>query len=420
MQLSFHNILIYLLSFIGLFTSIVYFLTIFSPNKKKYEPDPNYRPKVSIIVPIWNEGSAQGERLRKTINSLLNCTYPKDKLEIIIVNDGSTDNSLEIAKSYEVLGVKVLSRNKSQGKTKAINLGLKYATGELIAGLDADSFIEPDVLDKLVPCFKDKNVMGAIPSIKIWKPKRFLQKVQSQEFLSAVFIRHLQSELGAIPLAPGAFTLVRKSFIDKHGLLSSKTMVEDLELSLRIQSKNYLIENVIDANVYTSGVKTFKIFVNQRIRWFYGFLIQLKRYKHLFSKKYGNLGVFILPVSVIFVFLTVFVFFYSMIMIIYNSIKWIREIYLVGFQPTNLFEFNRDLFLIRIDNTTILPVLLLIVAFSFMLYIKAVSKERQGITLPFISFISSYWFLGSLCWILAIYYYIRKKKVKWGPNYFSS
>lgn len=419
MYITFHTVVIYVLSFFGLFTSIVYFLTIKSPDRKKYVLDDKFRPKVSIIIPIWNEGSTQGGRLKKTVDSLLNCDYPKNKLEIIIVNDGSTDDSLKLAKEYEQFGVKVLSNKVSQGKTIAINEGLKYATGELVAGLDADSFIEADVLNKLVPCFKDPQVMGAIPSIKIWKPKTFLQKVQFHEFLSAVFIRHLQSELGAIPLAPGAFTLVRRKFVEEHGLLNARTMVEDLELSLRIQSHNYLIENVIDANVYTSGVVGLKAFVNQRLRWFYGFLIQIKRYKHLFSKDYGNLGVFILPTAVTFVFLTIALFFYAIIMLVYNAIHWIRGLYLIGFQIPN-FKYDFDLFFISVSNTTIIPVILVIVALVFVYYIKRISGEKQNILVPFITFTFAYWLLGSFCWVLALYYYIRKKKVKWGPNYFSS
>jgi cellulose synthase/poly-beta-1,6-N-acetylglucosamine synthase-like glycosyltransferase len=419
-MLTLHTIIILILCFLGLFMSTVYFLTFFSPKKKKYYLDLNYTPLVSIIVPIWNEGSAQGERLKKTINSLLECDYPKDKLDIIIVNDGSTDNSLELAKEYEKDGIRVFSNEISQGKTNAINKGMKYAKGEFVAGLDADSFIEKDVIIKLVQCFKDPNVMGAIPSIKIYKPKTILQMIQSQEFLSAVFVRHVQSELGAIPLAPGAFTMIRKTFIDKYGSLNPHTMVEDLEMSMRIQSENYLIENIVDANVYTSGVKTLKAFINQRIRWFYGFIIQVKKYKHLFSAKYGNLGLFIMPASVIFILVAIFMFFYTMIMITYNFVDAIRNFYLIGFSFQDYFDFNTDLFFLNFDNTTVLPLLLLIVAFLFMYYVKKLSHEKQPILIPFIVFMLTYWLIGSLCWVLAIYFYIRKKKVKWGPNYFSS
>jgi cellulose synthase/poly-beta-1,6-N-acetylglucosamine synthase-like glycosyltransferase len=418
--MSFNTIIIYILSFAGLFTSIFYFLTLTSPRKSKAQTKIKYFPKISVIIPIWNEGSANGERLRKTLDSLLNCDYPKDKLEIIIVNDGSTDNSLELAKEYEKHGAIVLSHKVSQGKTNAVNKGMKYATGELVTGFDADSFMMPDVFMKLIPCFNNKNVMAAIPSIKIWKPKSILQMIQAQEFFSAVFIRYLQSELGGLPLAPGAFTLIRKSFLDKYGQLSSNTMVEDLEISLRIQSENYLIEHIIDANVYTSGVKTFKAFVSQRLRWFCGFIIQIKKYKHLINKKYGNLGVFILPSSIGFVLLSLIAFSYGIVMIVYNLIKYLIRVSLVGINLDKLFELKLELFFMDINNQTMIPILLLIILFSYIMYTKVMSKEKQPIFWQFVVFTLTYWFLGPFCWIKAIYYHLLKKKIKWGPNYFTS
>jgi len=420
MYITFHEVLMYILCFVGLFSSFIFLLTIMSPKKKKYALDSKFRPKISIIIPMWNESAEQGKRLNKTIDSVLNSNYPKNKIEIIIVNDGSTDNSLDIVKPYKKPGITIITYKKSHGKTYAINQGLKVATGELVAGLDADSYLMPDVLEKLVPCFKDKNVMAAIPSIKIVKPTSFIQYVQSQEFLSAVFIRHVQSELGAIPLAPGAFTLVRSTFIKKHGALHTDTMVEDLELSMRIQSEGYLIENVVNANVYTSGVKTLKAFVNQRLRWFFGFIVQMKKYKHLIHPRFGNLGLFILPMSIIYIVLTIFVFCYAMIMLILNTIKWLNAINLVGFNIKDLFEFNLDPYYLTLDNTTILPIILFFILLAFMYYIKRVSEEPQGILKPFILFTFSYWLLGSICWLIALYYYITGKKVKWGPNYFSS
>jgi len=403
-----HDIIIYVVSFLGLFISSFYILTLLSPDRKRYRLDPSYTPKVSIIVPVWNEE----KRIRKTLDSLLALDYPS--LEIIVVDDGSTDRSLEIIKKYKV---KVFVHKKSKGKTLAINTGMKAATGDLVAGLDADSIIGKDVLRKLVPCFKNPKVMAAIPSIKIWKPKTFLERIQAQEFLSAVLIRHIQSELGSIPMAPGAFTLVRKEFIEKHGPLSHKTMVEDLELSLRIQSKHYLIENVIDANVYTGGVKTFKAFFSQRLRWFYGFLIQIWRYKHLFNVRYGNLGVFILPFSIMFIVLTLLIFSYSMVMAAYNIFRWLSDLVLVGFDY--VFELNLDPFFVTVDNTTIIPFMLLFIALGLSYYIRRASDEKQGILLNFVLFSMTYWFLGAIPWFKAIYYYIRKKRIRWGPNYFS-
>ena len=126
--------------FIGLFVNIFFILTIFS-DKKKHIIDPKFTPKISILIPAWNEGSNNGERLTKTIDSVLNADYPKDKLEIIVINDGSTDDTLKIAESYLLKGVKVFSNKKSMGKVIALNKGLKHSTGQFVASLDADSFI---------------------------------------------------------------------------------------------------------------------------------------------------------------------------------------------------------------------------------------------------------------------------------------
>jgi biofilm PGA synthesis N-glycosyltransferase PgaC len=412
------DILIYASIFIGLFVSFFYIIILFSD---KYTPPKRTKKRytISVVIPFWNEGSQNGERLRKTVESILAVDYPKELLQIILVNDGSTDNSLEIAKSYEKEDLLVLSHDESKGKTIAVNTGINRATGELVVGLDADSFVLPDIFMKLIPSFLNPKVMAAIPSVKIWNPKGILQKIQYQEFLSANFIRYLQSKLGFVPLAPGAFTLVRKSFIDKHGLLSHKTMVEDLELSMRIQSEGYLIDKVVSANVYTSGVSTIKAFVNQRLRWFCGFIIQIRNYKHLFNKKYSNLAFFILPSAILFIGLTIVLFMYAVVQAILQSIKFIENMILIGFDPSKWFEFQFDIFFLSINNKTILPILLLIIALLFTLYIRKISEEKQGVIVPFIVFMLTYWFAGAICWILAAYYYVRKKPVKWGPNYFT-
>ncbi|MGM5483846.1 MAG: glycosyltransferase [Nanobdellota archaeon] len=399
----------------GLFTSIVYLFLLFKKDPE-YKKPKNW-PSISVIIPVWNEGSNNGERMRKTIDSLLKADYPKDKLDIIIVDDASTDNSLEIAKTYKKYGIKILSNRKSKGKTLSVNKGIKIANGDLVVALDADSFIMPDVLKKLASVFQDKNVMAVIPSIKIWNPKSILEKIQFYELLSAVFIRYLQSKLGAISLAPGAFTLIRKDFVKKYGLLNHKTMVEDLEMSLRIQSENYIIENIVDANVYTSGVSTWKAFLRQRLRWYCGFIIQTKKYAFLISRHYGNLGFFVLPSMIFFIILMLVMFLSGLVRIGEKTIEYINELLIIGFQWPD-FEFFINPFFLDINNRILLPILLLIISIIFAIYIKIKSKEKQNVILPYIIFLLTYWVIGPICWLIAIYYRIRKKKIKWGPNYF--
>jgi hypothetical protein len=107
-------------------------------------------------------------------------------------------------------------------------------------------------------------------------------------------------------------------------------------------------------------------------------------------------------------------------MLVYNLIDWLWKIQLVGIDWKNIFDLTFDPFYMTISNTTILPFILFFVLLGFMYYIKKISEERQGILLPYLLFSVSYWFLGALCWVLAAYYYLTGKKIKWGPNYFST
>jgi cellulose synthase/poly-beta-1,6-N-acetylglucosamine synthase-like glycosyltransferase len=176
------EVLLYCSIFAGLFVSIFYMILLISDQDKPFKKS-SKKYTISVIIPFWNEGAKNGERLKKTLDSIFSVDYPKALLQIILVNDGSTDDSLDIAKEYESKGALIFSHKKPKGKTIAVNTGIEHATGELIVGLDADSFVSLDIFQKLVPAFANAHVMAVIPSIKIWKPKGILQKIQFQEFL---------------------------------------------------------------------------------------------------------------------------------------------------------------------------------------------------------------------------------------------
>ena len=280
-------ILVYIVIYLSLFFTLVYFINFFENKRKLKNPKPKKFPKVSIIVPVFNEE----ETIAKTLTSLLNLRYPKNKLEIFVVDDGSTDKTYDIAKSFKKKGVVVLKK-KNSGKSDSINYALKRASGELAGALDADSFVMPDALEKVVGYFENPRVMAVTPSIKIWKPHNIFQRMQFIEFLASSFMRKVMSFLGGVPFTPGPFTIYRISFFKKHGFYDTSTLTEDTELALRIESHKYIIENAIDVNVYTVGVPTFKGLLSQRIRWYRGMLDNFWNYRHMFSKRYGNLGLF--------------------------------------------------------------------------------------------------------------------------------
>jgi cellulose synthase/poly-beta-1,6-N-acetylglucosamine synthase-like glycosyltransferase len=181
---------------------------------------------------------------------VLASNYDKDKLEVIVVNDGSTDNTREVAESIKDSRVKVLTKTNS-GKAASINFGLKHAKGEIIATMDADSFIEKDTIKKMLPLFDADDVAAVTAAVRVKPSNKWIQEAQRVEYLAILFARRLLSFIDAVPVAPGPFSMFRAWVFEELGGFDEKNIVEDHEIALRIQSHHYKIRSSIDANVYT-------------------------------------------------------------------------------------------------------------------------------------------------------------------------
>lgn len=408
--MGFWDVTLYTVSFFGLYTAIFFLLTLIENRKNINNPKaPKILPTVTVMVPACNEEKC----LAKTIRSLLHLNYPKNKLQIIIIDDGSKDGTLKIARGFEKEGVLVLTK-KNGGKGTALNLGLKHTTGELVACLDADSIVDSNALLKMIGFFRKKRVMAVTPSLKCTKPKTIWQRIQVIEFLLGVYLRKVFAYLGSIHVTPGPFTVFRKSFFDKYGGYDTTTCTEDIEISLRIQSHGYEIENAVDANVYAVAMPTFKTTKTQRVRWYKGFMENIQIYKHmLFSKKYGNLGLFIIPSA----FLSVGI---AMIMVIYSLYvmmdkTWTRavNIYNVNFDIWRLIELKWDLF--YLDQSPLMFIGMVSLSIGiFMIYLaKRLSKERQSLTTSYILFMLLYLPLYAYWWASAIHARVSDKDVGW-------
>lgn len=400
-------ILIYAAIYFSLFTAI-FFLFTFIENKKNIKnPLPKRLPKVSVIVPAYNEEKT----IEKTINSILKLNYPKDKLQIICVNDGSTDKTYKIAKKYENKGVLVLTKENG-GKASALNLGLEYCTGEFVASLDADSFVMKNTLRKMIGYFEDPNVMAVTPSLKIWKPKTILQKIQMIEYLLGVFLRKTFSLLNSIHVTPGPFTLYRKKFFDKYGNYDVNNITEDIEVALRIQEHKYLIKNAMDAEVFTVGPSKFKPLARQRTRWYRGFTENVWNYKKLFSPKYGDLGVFVLPIAFISVAFCIIFFLYTIY--IYSD-KLIKIL-------LNLASINFDFWPLLKMNFHLTPMVFLgigsLVLGTTMVYIgKKFSNDRAKFKIPYLTYLIVYWPLFAIWWLMAGFNKIFNIKEDWHQHF---
>ena len=171
--------ILYISLFISLFFEIFVLITYFETKEeikaeqKLLSKRIDYYPTVTIVVPGFNEG----ETVTTTVESLLKLHYPKDKLFLMLIDDGSTDNTFEVMNRYRNHAQIQVYKKENGGKYTALNFALEKISTELVGCLDADSFVSPNALKLMVPLFGDKNVMAVTPSIKVHEetPRRSIE-----------------------------------------------------------------------------------------------------------------------------------------------------------------------------------------------------------------------------------------------------
>lgn len=326
--------LMYPFLFFSLYFQVFLFLS-FLENRKKIKKEARREittfPSVTVAVPCWNEEKTLGG----TLDSLLELDYPKDKLKIVVVDDGSKDGTLSIARAYEEKhrGLIFVYTKPNGGKHTAMNLALEKCDTELFGCLDADSFVKKNTLREIISYFEaDEKVMAVTPCIHIKDPKTIVQRMQAVEYLMGVFVRKVYGELDAIQVTPGPFSIFKKIAFDIIGPYRKAHNTEDFEITLRMHLHHLKIANAHKATVYTYGPDTVQGFLRQHLRWARGFLENAIDYRHMFFKKeYGNFGVITLPVAFLFAFYEVYVFTYSMYHFVLAQYERFEQVRTVGF-----------------------------------------------------------------------------------------
>lgn len=399
--------------FLSMFFQVL-LLVSFLENKKKIDEEEyhkiEYFPTVGVAVPCWNEERT----LPATLDSLLALDYPKEKLSIYIVDDGSTDSTLKIAQEYASRYPDIITafHKENGGKHTAVNLALKESTSDLFGCLDADSFVAPHTLKAIVSAFeRDKNVMAVTPCIHIRRPRTFIQRMQAIEYLMGVFVRKAFGSLDAIQVTPGPFSIFKKEVFEKIGNYHKAHNTEDFEITLRMHKAHLKIANSHKALVYTVGPATMRGFFYQRLRWARGFLENALDYKEIFFKKeYGNFGMFTLPMAFMFVFYGL----YAALFALYASIKELATSLerwaTVGIHP-QLPTF--DIFYI---NTNVMSFLVMVMftIFLLVLYISnTLTDDRQQFYKNFPFFFIIYPFMVPLFLGRAVFDTFLKQKNVW-------
>lgn len=286
-------------------------------------------PKASLVIPAYNEEGS----IAMTIESALAIEYPRDKLEIIVVNDGSNDNTKKETEPYsEEYDIVELINQENQGKGAALNTGLERANGKYLACVDADSKLEENSLKNIVSEF-DEDTGAVASAMKVYEPKSFLQKLQWLEYMVGIFLRNVMSIINAIHVTPGPLSIYRKKVVEDLGGFDEKSLVEDQEICFRLQKNNWGVKHSRKGEVHTIAPKTLKAFYNQRLRWYRGSIENIIKYKEMIlNKAYGDFGMFALPTKLLQGILSIL----AMIIIIYYILQplkgFIENLMLLGWQ----------------------------------------------------------------------------------------
>jgi poly-beta-1,6 N-acetyl-D-glucosamine synthase len=257
-----------------------------------FNPKTGFFPFVSIIVPVYNEGKV----IKDSIKSLLNLDY--SNYEIIIVNDGSKDNTLEVAKTLVGLqpgrygDVKISLINKPNGgKAKALNAGIHFSKAEIVLCMDGDSQLSEDSIRMAVRHFSDPEIGAVAGNVKVMNRKKLFTDLQALEYIEGLnMARAAQSYMKLVNIIPGPIGLFRKRAIEDAGYYSSDTFAEDADLTLKILAHNWKIYYEPRAISYTEAPEKLQQLLKQRYRWTRGILQAIRKHKKILINPTINFG----------------------------------------------------------------------------------------------------------------------------------
>jgi cellulose synthase/poly-beta-1,6-N-acetylglucosamine synthase-like glycosyltransferase len=243
-------------------------------------------PTFSIVVPVKDEEKVLG-RLLEALEKL---DYPQDKKEVIIVEDGSSDGTLETCRRYSEqhgqLAIKIFSKSWSDGKPSALNYGIKQATGEIIAIFDADNVPASDALLNVCKYFEDPDVAAVQGrTMPINARENMLTRFAAYEDLVwyEVYMRG-KDALNLFVHLRGSCQFIKRAVLNELGGFGEHTLSEDMELSVRLEEKGYRIRYASDVvSVQESPARLAQLF-RQRTRWFRGTMEVALKYGRLMAK----------------------------------------------------------------------------------------------------------------------------------------
>ena len=372
-------------------------------------------PLVSIVIPAYDEQDS----ILKTVQSLLDADYPKK--EIIVVSDGSTDNTVRVVRKFmkQHPGIQLIDK-KNGGKASAVNAGLAVARGELFAVMDADSRIDPQAIRALIPHFSNPQAGAVITRIRVDKPILFLERMQRFEYIMSSLTRFMMRNFGTLAITHGVMTMFRtKTLRELGGFVKDRNNItEDFEIALRLRRHGFLVEMEPKAIGYTRVPRTVHSVWRQRLRWSRGYLYNMMNYRDLFfAKGQGVFGAFQLPMNVIGVLLLVLNVGLISFDVMHRSFDFLRRsLSLPDYFWNTILDFPslKEFILARNIQVTIPVLLSLVLGIYLVVVAHRLFNERIGKQIfPALVYVMVVPYFTAANWISSIAHEVVRTKRKW-------
>ncbi|MEK8143506.1 glycosyltransferase family 2 protein [Streptomyces sp. M10(2022)] len=224
--------------------------------------EPFTRP-VTVLVPAYNER----ECIAATVRSLVAGDHP---IEVIVVDDGSTDGTADIVDAMRLRDVRVVRRRNS-GKPAALNTGIAHARYDIIVMMDGDTVFEPSTVRELVQPFSDPRVGAVAGNAKVGNRDSLIGAWQHIEYVMGFNLdRRMYDMLRCMPTIPGAVGAFRRDALDRIGGMSEDTLAEDTDVTMALHRDGWRVVYAENARAWTEAPETVQQLWSQRYRWSYG------------------------------------------------------------------------------------------------------------------------------------------------------
>ncbi|MCH7868988.1 MAG: glycosyltransferase [Myxococcales bacterium] len=249
----------------------------------------DHQPLISIIVPAYNEGPV----IQQALRSLFNMDYPR--YEIIVVDDGSTDDTYARAMLFEGDHGQVLVRviqQSNSGKWAALNAGISASRGEFVLCMDGDSTLDPAALSMAARHFGNPAVGAVAGNVRIANQRSLITRLQSLEYIEGLnLVRRAQGFFHAVNVVPGPIGIFRRSALDSVGGYDGDTFAEDCDLTLKLLVEGWRTVYEPDAKAYTEAPESLNDLIKQRYRWTRGILQSIVKHRRALIRPQHYLAV---------------------------------------------------------------------------------------------------------------------------------